>query len=242
VLTCVTWKWGEKFGPVYVHRLKAMLARHLHVPHRFVCVADDPTGLEGIDLVPLPATYADTPRCRRRMWQFSREFGEQLQASRLLCLDLDLVFVRDISPLVQRPELVVCAWIEYAQVYSGSMILMTAGALDGLWQAFKADPDGYPVKAWPRGIGSDQAMLNYYIRKDTHAIGRPTRVGRWTKADGIVTYFGEGYERYEHLGVGPRRPALPAGTRVVVLGSDDKHVLETNAFPWVAEHWVEARA
>lgn len=238
MLTVVAWKWGAKFHPTYVHRLKGMLAKHLHVPHEVVCVTDDPTGLDGIRTVPIPTTHADTPRCRRRMWQYSREFGAQVGGGRLFCLDLDLVFVDDITRLVERTEPVVCAWIDYASVYSGSMVLMDVGALHGLWEAYQRDPDGYPVKAWPRGIGSDQAMLNYYLRQDPHAIGKPKPIGRWTRADGIVTYFGEGYERFEHLGVGPNRPVLPPRARVVVLGSDDKHILEQAAFPWVAEHWV----
>lgn len=238
MLTVCSWKWGDKFSPTYVHRMRAMVARRLDVPHEFVCITDDPTGLEGIRVVPMPTRFADTPRCRRRMWQFSREFGETVGGSRLFLLDLDLVFVKNITPLVERTEPVVCAWIDYAGVYSGSMLLMNPGALHGLWEAYERDPEGYPVKAWPRGIGSDQAMLNYYLRQDPDAHDKPAPIGQWTRRDGIVTYFGEGYERFEHLGVGPNRPVLPPKSRVVVLGSDDKHVLEQNAFPWVTEHWV----
>ena len=125
----------------------------------------------------------------------------------------------------------VCWRVAYAGVFSGSIVLMDAGVLDPLWRAFDADPDGYARRAAPRGVGSDQAMLNFYLSR-TPAI----RPAVWTEADGLVTFFGKGYERLERRGVGPGHPHLPRGARIVVLGSDDLEVLEQSAhYPWVSE-------
>jgi hypothetical protein len=78
---------------------------------------------------------------------------------------------------------------------------------------------------------SDQAMLNHWLRSQPP-------IAEWTERDGFVTFYGAGYERHVHLGVGPSRPALPAGARIVVLGSDDLAVLDQPArYPWVAS-WV----
>jgi hypothetical protein len=33
-------KWGTKYGPDYVNRLRNMVQRHLHRPHRFVCLTE----------------------------------------------------------------------------------------------------------------------------------------------------------------------------------------------------------
>jgi hypothetical protein len=69
-------------------------------------------------------------------------------------------------------------------------------------------------------------------------LSRQPAIPFWTEADGFVSYYGVGYERLEHLGVGPNRPALPAGARIVVLGSADLHVLQEGRFSWVQEHWT----
>lgn len=237
-LGIVTWKWTPAdgrpapFSAVHVNALRRAIERHVHLPFRMFCVTDDPAGIDPeVTIVPLPTTFAHTPRCRRRMQQFDRAFGAQF-GDRMLSIDLDVVIVDDLTPLLRRSEPIVGWKIEYANVYSGSFLMFDVGALHGLWRQFMADPEGYPRRAWPRGVGSDQAMLNYYLAR------RPP-IGTWTAADGMVTFFGAGYERFEHYGVGPRRPDLPAGARIVVLGSADLHVLdEPERYPWVKAHWL----
>jgi hypothetical protein len=235
VLSVVCWKLRRDgqtmFGPEYVNRLRAARERRLQLTHELVCVTDDAAGLDGdVRIVPMPTTYASTPRCRRRMQIFSREFAREHRfGRRILSIDLDVVIVGDLTPLLSREEPLVCWKVAHAQVYSGSFLLMHAGVLDGLWQRFAADPEGYPRSIQPRGVPSDQAMLNAYLRG--------TVVPHWTEADGFVTYYGAGYERLEHLGVGPRRQELPPGARIVVLGSADKAVMDEGRYAWVREHW-----
>jgi len=235
MLTVCCWKWkradgSDLFGPEYVNRLRAALDLHLSLPHELVCVTDDPTGVDArVRLVDLPTTLSQTPRCRRRMQVFSKDFARQL-GDRILSIDLDVVLVGDITPIVDRREPIVCWRVGYAQVFSGSFHLMDAGHLDGLWRAFESDPEGYPRRVCPRErVPSDQAMLNAYLRGDD--------VPHWTEADGFVTYFGAGYERLEHLGLGMRHTTLPAGARVVVMGSADLAELEAGRDPWMREHW-----
>lgn len=230
MLTATCWKWGETFSATHVNVLRAALDRHLHMPHELCCVTDDPRGLDGdIRVVPLPDTYSQTPRCRRRMQIFSRDFAAQI-GRRILSIDLDVVIVDDLTPIVDRSEPLVCWRVNHAQVFSGSFLLMDAGVLDPLWQAFAANPEGFPRSIQPRGVPSDQAMLNAYLR------GRD--VPYWTESDGFVTFYGDGYERLEHLGVGPRRRELPVGARIVVLGSADLAVLGDPRYPWVKRHWL----
>jgi hypothetical protein len=233
MIACVCWRWGGLFGPEYVNRMAAMLRRHLHVPHQLHCITDNAEGIgDDVVLWSMPGQYAHTPRCRRRMQQYAGDFDHHI-GDRLLSVDLDMVLVDDITPLVNRPEPIVMWRVGYANVLSGSFVLWSAGALDGAWRAFQRDPEGFPRLAEPRGIGSDQAMLNHWLAR------RPP-IAEWTNADGLVPYFGAGYEQFEHLGVGPGQPHLPDGTRVVVLGSADKHVMDQGRFEWVRQHWLDA--
>lgn len=231
MISVLTWKWGQTFGPEYVNRLRAGLARHLHLDHELVCATDDLRGLDG-DIRTLPITeFLETPRCRRRMAQFSRDFVSQLGA-RTLGVDLDIVLVDDITPIVTKfQDAPIVGWkVNHAGVYSGSFLRFDAGALDPLYQRFKADPELYPYRVQPRGVPSDQAMLNAYLSEQPP-------IPFWTEADGFVTYYGDGYEHLEHFGVGPRRQQLPEGARIVVLGSADKSVMDEGRYPWVLEHW-----
>lgn len=238
-IAVTVWKWksptagGPVFSADYVNRMAAMLRRHLHMPHELFCITDDRAGIDpAVQIVALPETLRDTPRCRRRMRQFDFDFAKQF-GPRILAIDLDMVIVGDITPLVRRPEPLVLFKIGYADVFSGSILLMTPAALHGLWLEYAADPEGYPKTAWPRGVGSDQAMLNHYVKSFAGS------VPHWTERDGLITFFGSGYERFERYGVGPSRPNLPAGARIVVLGSADLHVLEEpERYPWVKAHWT----
>lgn len=231
MISVVTWRWGSLFSVEYVNRLRGMLARRLRLPHQLYCVTDDPAGLHSdVVFVPMPREFADTPRCRRRMQQYSADFDRKI-GGRLWLIDLDVVIVADITELLDRPEPIVCWRIGYADVYAGGCVLWNAGALDGAWQAFHADPEGYPKRAQPHGVGSDLAMLNCYLKTQPP-------VAEWTEADGLVSYFGAGYERLEHHGVGPNRPTLPPGTKIVVLGSADKQVMDDGTYPWIREHWT----
>lgn len=237
MLTILAWKWGALFSSAYVLRLQAALDRHVAIPHELVVVTDNPAGLvegPGLRLVPMPTAYATTPRCRRRMQALSAAFARQLGATRILAIDLDVVIVDDLTPLVSRRDPICGYRVGHAGVYSGSFLLFDAGALDEAWQRYREDPVGYPKRVQARGTPSDQAMINHWLDRSG------ARVHTWTEADGLVTYYGKGYERLEHWGVGPRRPALPAGARIVILGSADKSVMDRAAFPWVVEHWGPA--
>lgn len=218
------------------------LQRNLHIDHELVCVTDDPGGIDPrVRIVPLPERHATTPRCRRRMRIFDRAFAEAL-GPRILSIDLDVVIVGDLTPIVARREPLVGWRVRHAGVYSGSFLLMDAGVLDGLWRAFDRDPVGFPARVQATSVPSDQAMLNWWIGRQY-----PQPIASWSERDGFVTYYGAGYERLEHLGVGPTRPTLPPGARIVVLGSADKAVMDDGRYPWVVDHWrdetpAEARA
>jgi hypothetical protein len=250
MLHIVCWKWGTRFAASHVNVLWSMLARQLQLPFVLHCITDDATGIRPeVWSHPMPRLYAKEPRCRRRMIQFGRGFIRRMvdpdcQALtpgpdmddepriRVLAIDLDVVIVDDITALLSRDEPIVGWRVGHAGVLSGSFLLFDAGALEDAWRHYDEDPIGYPVEVQPRGVPSDQAMVNHWLQR----YQVPT--GVWTEADGFVSYYGRGYERLEHLGVGPSRPQLPPGARIVVLGSEDLYALEQpEIYPWVKEHY-----
>lgn len=205
-----------------------MLDRHLRLPHTLTCITRDAEGIDDrVRIVTPPTPDPSAIRCRRRMWQFAAERVADL-GPRILAIDLDVVIVDDITPLVERSDPIVGWRVGYAGVYSGSFLLFDAGALDGAWRAYAADPVGYPT-ASGEIYGSDQAMLNYWLKGQ--------RIAQWTEADGLITWFGKGYEKLQHHGMGPGRPNPPRGTRVVVMGSADKIVMDEARYEFVRSHW-----
>jgi hypothetical protein len=227
-LVVCCWKWGDLFSAKYVNNMQSMLDRHLHRPFELICVTDDPRGITSAVRTERITQWQDTPRCRRRIAQYDRAFAARL-GSRILSIDLDVVIVGDITPLIDRREPIVLWKVGYAGVYSGSFVLYDFGACHSLYEQFAADPYGFPASCGP-GVQSDQAMLNKWLE------GRD--VPHWTERDGFVTWFGgERYRKLQHHGMGPDRPDPPEGARVIVLGSDDKAVLDDRRYEFT-EAWA----
>lgn len=93
-------KWGDKYSPDYVNRLYGMVSRNLPLPHRFLCLNDDPTGFrDGIE--PLPLAREDLEYCWNKLLLFDRLPLEGVA----LYLDLDVVVTGDLTPLLDfSPE------------------------------------------------------------------------------------------------------------------------------------------
>lgn len=98
-------KWGSMYGPEYVNRLHAGVARHLQRPFRFVCFTDDATGLvPAVEALPLPPLGLPSGHNDRR-WQKLAVFRSDLAdlQGTALFLDLDLVIVDSLEPFFTHP-------------------------------------------------------------------------------------------------------------------------------------------
>jgi hypothetical protein len=244
MLTVLAWKWKpaatsgqsaegtvERYSAIHVNRLRHMVGRHLHIPHRFLCITDDSSGLDA-DIETLPMWPGDELLYRhtRRLRMFSAGAREAL-GDRVLNLDLDTVVCGDLTPLATRSEPLVIWWspslrTKSARVYNPSVVLFAPGDLDAMWQSFSADPADAIVRARRHGWrNSDQAILNDWITQH----GVP--VHRLTEADGLYSFR-------DHILPGG---GLPADARLV--GFYDPHYdpafpeLQA-AHPWITQQWV----
>lgn len=232
--TVVCWKWSRRgyrstFGPKTVNTLRRMVARHYDRPHRFVCVTDDPSGLDPqVDVIPLWSEWADVqsphgadyPSCYRRLRAFAPD-AEALFGRRFVSLDLDCVITGDLVPLWDRSEdFVIWGDTNPRNVYNGSMFLLTAGSRPHVWTQF--DPSTSPREHFRAGcFGSDQGWISYALGPDEP---------RWKQADGVYSYRNEIVKKHKGM--------LPPDARVVFFhGPTDPWDTNGQRIPWVREHY-----
>jgi hypothetical protein len=232
MLSVISWKWTSAngyrstFGPQTVNILRRMVARHYPPPHRFLCVTDDPAGLDPeVEVVPdrrdfaqLPSPHGGrNPSCYRRLRAFAPDAGESF-GPRFVSLDLDCVVTGDLTPLWDRPEeFVVWGDTNPKTFYNGSMFLLTAGTRTIVWSSF--DPKTSPRRAMAAGhFGSDQAWISCCLGR-----GQPT----WTARDGVYSFRNQ---------ILPKGGALPPNARIVFFhGCVDPWSKAARQYPWVRE-------
>jgi hypothetical protein len=231
-LSVVTWLWQEGFrdyGPQHVNSLARMIRARLRLPHRFVCVADDPSGFDaGVEYFPTPATALAVgrlrnpegprfPSCYRRLWMFSetaRALGELL-----LLLDIDLLATNELAPLIDQPHDFVgwrprMKWGNQARI-GGGIYLLKAGTRTHVWNRFKGAES--ILEARRAGYrGSDQAWLSYCLAATEAS---------WNDRAGI----------YSIRDLRNGRDPLPADARLVQFNGPQKPW--NSPLPWVKDHW-----
>ena len=234
MISFVCWRWRPPagyrsiFGPETVNTLRRMVARNYSKPHRFICVTDDPRGIDPqVEVIPLWDDFANVPSphgrgnpsCYRRLKMFSAE-ALKLFGPRFCSLDLDCVIVKPIEPVVDRPEdIVLWGDTNPTTPYNGSMILLRAGSRTKVWDEF--DPATSPRKATSLGyFGSDQAWIGAALGPDEP---------KWSKADGVYSY------RCDLRG----KPTLPDNARIVMFHGqwDPWHREIMSRHAWVREHY-----
>ncbi len=206
-----------------------MIARHYHAPHRFVCVTDDPAGLRGIETIPLWDDCANIPSpighsypsCYRRLKVFAPDAGD-LFGERLVSIDLDVVIVREITPLFDRPEdFVIWGESDFPRTtpYCGSLWMLKTGSRAQVWTEF--DRKSSPKRAWQAGCrGSDQGWISFVLGP---------KEATWGRKDGVYSYR-------KNIAVSSNQ--LPADARLVVFhGKVDPWSYKAQQIPWVREHY-----
>lgn len=145
-VTFVCLKAGPMYGPEYVNILRDMVARCLPLgyPGRFVCITDDPSGLDaGIETLPLPA---DLERWWGKLWMFNR--GLFPDGSRMVFMDLDTVIVGRLDDIVGYRGQFATLHDFYTPERLGPAVMLweAGGAAARIWDAWEAA--GKPRNDW----------------------------------------------------------------------------------------------
>lgn len=234
---CFKWRsppgYRSKFEGDYVNILRNMVKRNLTIPHEFFCVTDDPTGIDsGVRVIPLWDQFCDIksphvsptgtvqPSCYRRLPLWGKA-AAVLIGRRMLLLDLDMVILKDITPIIDIPD-DFKMWGDTAKntPYNGSMVLMNAGARSQVLDTF--DPIESPKKGRALGyIGSDQAWIGACLGPHEKKFG---------SKDGVYSYRNE---------IQPKGGILPQNARVVIFHGhvDPWQPTTKSRHRWVREHY-----
>lgn len=138
-----------EYTPAHVRWLRDMVARHLRVPHRFVCLTDVP--VQGVDTLPL---RDGLPGWWSKMELF-REFDEAFY------LDLDTVIVGDITPLVTHAHrfTVLRNLSIKADGRIGSGLMAWNGDYSHLHREFMAAPEKHMAECTTPAKWGDQGFI-----------------------------------------------------------------------------------
>lgn len=235
MLSVVCWKWKPKpgyrsaFGADSVNTLRNMVAAHYHKPHRFICVTDDPAGIDpAVEVIKLWDDHAQVaspcgarqPSCFRRLKAFSKD-AEALFGPRFVSIDLDCVITGALAPLWDRTEdFVIWGDTSPKTPYNGSMFLLRAGSRQQVWEQF--NPVSSPARGRALGyFGSDQAWI---------ATCLGPREAKWSRSDGVFSYRNDIKPMPGH--------ALPDQARIVMFhGKVDPWSAESQQLAWVRHHY-----
>lgn len=219
MLTVVTWLWGSKYSSQHVDRLRAGVARHLGIAHRFVCITN--SGRIKGDTFPIEDEGLLTVRdgCYARLRMFDPNWQKRHGIDRLVCLDLDLLVTGKIDPLfAQTAPFKILRGGHYNPCpFNGSVMMIAAGARPEIWSGFtveKAEAVAFDGGTWR---GSDQTWIAHMA---------PDAAG-WTNLDGIYAFRKPGWPKADYLPRDARIVAFP-GTR------DPSQLLHLD---WVKNNW-----
>lgn len=238
-------KWGTLYGPEYVNRLYASVARNMTRPFRFVCLTDDETGLRHeVETLPIPDIRVDAPytnRPWRKLAVYVPELGDL--SGQALFLDVDLLITGPLDEFFDLPGeyCVIHNWTHPNRIVGNTSVFrFEIGAHADLLELYESKPTQY----WVDKYRIEQTFLSYELPKLTYwpkpwciSFKRHCLPGgvKWPKA--MLNWF--------------LPSKLPADARIVAFhgkpnpddalvghwpGGPHKRLLPAT---WIADHWRE---
>lgn len=233
--TVLCMRWGWRYGPDDVNRLFAMVDRHLHRAHRFVCLTDDARGLrQGIECRPLPALEL-MPAWERSPWRKLSCLSPALHDLKgdILFLDLDVVIVAAIDCFFDHPGAfcIIENWTQRGRgIGNSSVFRFRAGAHGEILEDFRRR-----AAEVVRRHDNEQTFLSRSIGELTFwpeawcrsfkrdclpgRLLRPFRTATLPEGARIIVFHGQPKPPHAAQGIGPER------------------FRRLRPVPWVGQHW-----
>ncbi len=236
-LNVVCLKWGDLYSPKYVNVLYAMVKRNLTVPHKFICVTENTTGLnKEIEVLPLQQELNSNIRKFKGWWYklflFKPDNG---LSGRVFYLDLDTAVVGNIDKIAGTASDFITLrdfYVAYrdpkkvTDAVGSGLMAWTAGNHAQLWNEFIKNPEEV-MRVHPSGdqmwIQKNQKERKYWqdlfpnqiVSFKAHIAGR-TNKDRWYK-----------------------NTSLPKNTRIVCFHGPPRPHEVANSHGWMHQHWTE---
>lgn len=155
-VACV-FRRSADYTPEYVHKLRDMVARHLHAPHHFVCLTNEKVGVETIPLVTKwPGWWAKLELFRPRLFN-----------GPVLYMDLDTVIVGDITDIaLAKYDFAACTnWKGDRHDVISSAVMAWDGTVDhsNIFSTFTPAMIPQYEKSWARW--GDQGWIQDHLKR-----------------------------------------------------------------------------
>jgi hypothetical protein len=231
-------KWGTKYGPEYVNKLRGMVLRNLTIPHRFVCFTENATGLRpDIEVKPLPEM--NLPPGKERGWRKLSTFASPLAdlTGPTLFLDIDIVITGGLDEFFSYLPGKFCIIHDWQKPWritgNSSVYRFEAGAHPEILGYFLSNIDR---------VKSEVRHEQAYLSRELH---RQNKLNYWPK-EWCVSFKYGCIPRFPLNFIKP--PRLPGTAKVIVFHGNPNpdeaisgkgkglrhHVLPTD---WITEHW-----
>lgn len=196
----------ETYSPRHVNALWRACADNIKIPHRFVCYADKPDGIEcevrpSFDRVRIrkPDGISLEDGCYQRLRLYDPDVQTELGTEFVAILDLDMIFMRDSTDLWSRcmehdfSILIGSAWGDgsLCNHYNGSVQICRSGARPQFWRDFDtkkfyAQREAYKMPNGRRPKGTDQAWFSVSSGNAEHTIGPADGCYQYRTLGGVI--------------------------------------------------------
>ena len=133
IVACI--KVGTKYGPEYVNRLAAMVSHYTTIPLRFLCLTDNPQGIDQCDTISIET---DLPGWWAKLVLFKPH--PALVGERVVFLDLDTIIVDNADFLLEYTGSFAILRDFYVKVGYGSAVMSIAPGFGSMvWSCFQDD-------------------------------------------------------------------------------------------------------
>jgi len=216
----------------HVNNLYRSVQKHTTIPHEFICITDDPEGIE-CRTIPLWDKCRELGGCYNRLYVFSSDMKE-LIGDRFLCIDLDCVVTGSLDELLSRDEdFIINKFYGVAkeQYYNGGLFMMDAGARSEVWDRFAEDiPKAMTILGEKtkerRLLGTDQAWISYVLGRGEALFD--------DEDDGVLAYLRNRTMPIAQNGIGR---TLPKNAVMVLFAGKIDPTTEYYANEWIQQNW-----